>query len=132
LGFYRHPRTTQEIREFGYAEMLQKEHPEFRLRRARSRKGMPTLYDDAVRSTYCKHPCWKQNRKTQWKVPVEPKPKREKVKYRYETPMCARPQRYWGRQLVLSAWDKERITRNGQWFPFRVRLAYRKPKQVAA
>lgn len=62
-GVYRHPATTQELRELSFAE-VDEDIIEFKVKIRK--KNLRTYWDDIPRRDLS-HRSWKRNRKTQWK-----------------------------------------------------------------
>jgi hypothetical protein len=82
MGLFRHPRTTQERRNWSTVEEIREEHPCIKgCRRSRSTTILPTLYDDLI-STPLQRKSWKYYREHQYRPKVEScvKERRPKIK----------------------------------------------------
>lgn len=75
-GWFRHPRTTQELRANGRRGVLHFDEYSVFIRAKRSQKNLPTNYDDLFVDDciwenywYEKHICWKKyNRRNQYRT----------------------------------------------------------------
>lgn len=78
MGYFRHPQTTQERRQWYSAEEMRSEYPDIKgCRRRRSEHNMPNWYDDIYRHPYSRR-SWKYYRDHQYKVKEEPHQKEER------------------------------------------------------
>lgn len=105
----RHPRTTQEIREFCAAKVdhrYDSDVPKMR----RSRRTLPTAYDDIWAS---EHRCWKKYRKTQYRPKELPKQKKRGKFRGHLNPRFiirySKKEWYWNVRLQYLCWRRKVI-----------------------
>ena len=108
MGWCRHPRTTQELRQLHGARTDYREDEDIPLVRSR-RRNIPTWYDDRpVAANEIRN--WKRHRKTQWKPKELPKEKKP-TKFRGYSEVSTRwgwkgKQRFKKRRVWSWIWTK--------------------------
>lgn len=110
----------QELRE------LRKEFPQLDSRVFQQGK-IPDPWDDYCRGDKDDR-SWKRHRNTQYQIKSEPKEKRHRVKFKYDTPLTIIGSK-WSWMRYTRRFGEAHFTAGKKWLvPYRVREAYRRHK----